>query len=81
MKILDLNEQVILTLFNKVKKMSYRQFYDVIQKYGEESYNMGLETGTVWTDIEIFDLLCSEGIEVEQAVRIVEKLVWGEKNG
>ena len=37
----------------------------------------GERTGTLWTEEQIYDLLCSEGIGAEKAARIVERLVNG----
>lgn len=74
-------DREILEWFNKLKRMSYSQFEESLKKYGYESYKMGVEegerTGTLWTEEQIYDLLCSEGIGAEKAARIVERLVNG----
>ena len=75
---MDRNKE-ILEFYGKLKRMSYSQFEERLKQFGYESYKLGIEegegVGTLWTDEEIFDLLCSEGIGVEKARRIVERLV------
>lgn len=71
----------IVEAFHSVKKMSYRQFNDFLERFGDSCYWQGRDyaesVGTNWTEDEIFNLLRSEGIGAERANRIVDKLVKG----
>ena len=79
----SLNEKLIISQFARMNKMSYSQFYSWLEQYGSQAYEIGLEegqeVGELWTDVQIYELLRSEHIGQDRAVRIVEKLLEGFK--
>ena len=59
----------------RVRRMELNEFNRWVTSVYTSGFDDGLDVGQMWGDVEIFDLLRSEHIGVEKAVRIVEKLL------
>lgn len=73
----------ILKTFNKVKKMSYRQFEQFLHDYGYGSYEEGVEYGNkeavTWFSEELVDALIAGGINEDDAILAVDIMLSKEK--
>lgn len=70
----------MVDLFGRIKKMSFRQFSNYMERYGYEAYCVGLREGeeegdALWTEDELFELFTSEGISPDTANRLIDRML------
>lgn len=80
----SLDEKRMVNYFHDIRKMSFSQFESFFTQYCMDAYRKGLREGeaegSLWTEDEVFNLLRSEGIGVDRANRIVDRLLEGCRN-
>ena len=61
--------------FKNLKRKTLNDFNRWMEAYYKRAVEHGLNIGSAWTEDEVFHILRSEGIGVERANRIVDKLL------
>ena len=72
-------DPLMYKFFDIVKKCSFRQFKDYMDRYMGASYEAGLREGEhegiTWDSDDLYELIVSEGVERKVAARIVDRII------